>query len=98
MYSVCVGKVKGAGVESDCFNIESAVRQGDVLSLLVFDIFMDRCLRDAQLNDEVETLMYTDDVAVITKSSVETQEVVHRWTESATRNGMKINTGETKPK
>ena len=27
MYSVCVGKVKGAGVESDWFNIESGVRR-----------------------------------------------------------------------
>ena len=56
MYSVCVGKVKGAGVESDWFNIESGVRQGDVLSPLFFVIFMNRCLRDAQLNNEMETI------------------------------------------
>ena len=37
--------------------------------------------------------MYADDMAVITKSGVETHEVVHRWTEAGTRNGTKLNTG-----
>ena len=72
-------------MESDWFNIESGVRQGDVLSPF-FVFFKDRCLRDAYLNDEWDTLMHADDVAVITKSGdrVETQELVHRWTEAST--------------
>ena len=50
IYSQCSSKVRTQKIESEPFNIESGVRQGDVLSLSCetgrFIIFMDKCLRD----------------------------------------------------
>ena len=45
IYSQCASKVKTSKIESEAFSIESGVRQGDVLSPLLFIIFMDRCMR-----------------------------------------------------
>ena len=42
MYSECSSKVMTQGIESNRFDIRSGVRQGDVLSMLLFLIFMAR--------------------------------------------------------
>ena len=69
MYENTTNKVRTQGIESDWFEIQSGVRQGDVLSPLLFIIFMDKCLRDIGpgMYGE-ETIMYTHDVAVIADS------------------------------
>ena len=57
-------------VESDSFDIKIGVRQGDVLSPSLFIIFMDKCIRDIDGRGRgVETLAYTDDVALVTDSA-----------------------------
>ena len=41
---------------------------------------MDKCLRDVQAGSSgEETVMYVDDVAVITSYATDTQEVANRW-------------------
>ena len=53
---------------------------------------MDKCLRDVQAGvSGEETVMYADDVAVITSSATDTQEVVNRL-----YYGMKVNTKKAK--
>ena len=97
IYSQNISKVRTQKIESEYFNIESGVRQGDVLSPLLFIIFMDRCIRDVRigLNNE-ETLMYADDVAVIANTVTEVQDVATRWWQGMAQNGMKINTAKGK--
>ena len=90
MYSCCIGKGKDRGWESEWFDINTGVRQGDVLSLLLFIVFTDKWARDAGYGHVGrETLMYADDVAVITESVDDLQEVANRWYQAADGNGMK---------
>ena len=45
-YSQCLSRVRGKDMESDWFNIETGVRQGDVLAPLLFIICMDDCISE----------------------------------------------------
>ena len=92
-YSQCLSKVRGRNLESDLFSIDTGVRQGDILSPLLFVIYMDSCFRDVGVGGHgEETLAYADDVAVVTDSVIALQEIVNKWHSGMTRNGMKINT------
>ena len=97
MYSQCSGKVMTQGIESKSFDIKSGVRQGDVLSPLLFIIFMDKCLRDIRAGAVgEETVMYADDVAVIADSAADVQDVASRWWLGMKANGMRVNTKKGK--
>ena len=97
VYRDCTSVVKTQGIESATFPIETGVRQGDVLSPLLFIIFMDKCIRDVGIGIHgEETLMYADDVAVLLDSPGSLQEVANRWWEGMERNGMRINTRKDK--
>ena len=86
-------KVGTQKVESTEFNIESGVRQGDVLSPLLFIIFMNKCVRDVKIEKNGEqTLLYAADVVVMVNSRTDMQDVVKRWPQAMNENGMKINT------
>ena len=50
MYANTTSKVRTQGIESDWIEIQSGVRHGDVLSPLLFIIFMDNCLTDRTWN------------------------------------------------
>ena len=62
-------KVTTQGIESDWFEINSRVRQGDVLFPLLFIIFKEKCLRAIRTGVTNEkTVMYADDVVVCADS------------------------------
>ena len=85
------------GIESDWFEIKSGVRQGDVLSPLLFIIFMDKCLRDIRTGiTNEETLMYADDVVVFADSVDDIRNVTNRWWLGMKSNGMNVNTKKGK--
>ena len=97
MYTQSTNKVMTQDIESDWFEIKSGVRQGDVLSPLLFVIFMDKCLRDIRTEHcREETVMYADDVVAIADSAVDIQDVASRWWNGMKANGMKINTKKGK--
>ena len=89
--------MKTQGIESDHFHIGSGVRQGDVLSPLLFIIYMDKCIRDIGVGYFAEeTLIYADGVVVLVDSVEDLQDIASRWLKGMSRNGMKINTRKGK--
>ena len=86
-------KVGTQKVESTEFNIESGVKQGDVISPLLFITFMNKCVRDVKIGKNGEqTLLFAVDVVVMVNSRTDMQDVVKRWRQAMNENGMKINT------
>lgn len=97
IYSQCTSIVRTHKIESREFSIDSGVRQGDVLSPLLFIIFMDKCFRDVNIGAcGEETLAYADDVVVVANSITDIQNVATRWWQGMIQNGMKINTRKGK--
>ena len=96
VYNTCKSRVKCRDMDSDWFDVNSGVRQGGVLSPLLFIIFMDRCMKEICTNEEAETtLAYADDVAIITNNSPDLQDALNRWHEGLERHGMKLNKTKT---
>ena len=91
MYAQCNNKVMTQGIESDHFHIGSGVRQGDVLSSLLFIIYMDKCVRDIGVGYfGEETLIYADDVVVLADSVEDLQDKASRWLNGMSMNGIYI--------
>ena len=96
MYEVSKSAVRTSYGVGDWFDVTAGVRQGGVLSPLLFIIFMDRCIREVGLEEEVGLLMvYADDIAVVTKDRVSLQEALNRWSDVLQLEGMKINKEKT---
>ncbi len=76
--------------------VETGVKQGGILSPLLFIIFMDKCLNEIYVKEETEiTFAYADDGTVTTGKELQLQEKVTRWNEVLTRHGMKVNQTKT---
>ena len=91
VYENCQSRVKCGEIEGNWSEVRTGVRQGGVLSPLLFIIYMDKCLREVVQPAGEETFVYADDVAVVTDSPDGLQFTVDRWQEGMIRNGMKIN-------
>lgn len=96
IYKHCINKVKSGDVESRWFEVKTGVRQGGVMSPLLFIIYMDKCLREICTNEaNEETFAYADDAAIVTDTPEALQVAVNRWTRGLTENGMKISSEKT---
>ena len=78
-------------MESEWFDISTGVKKGDVVSPLLFIIFMDEYMRGmgVRLNQD-ETLIYAEDVAVVADCIADLQELIHNRYEGMTRKEKKI--------
>ena len=66
MYENPINTVRGTGREK-WFEVKTGVRQGSVLSPLLFALYLDSCLKRICIRENREhTLVYADDAAVIT--------------------------------
>ena len=83
--------VRNPGSESGWLEIMTAVKQGDVISLLLFIFFMDKCMRIIRVGRyHEETLVYTDGMAVVEDSITDLQNILHQWHQEMSHKRMKI--------
>ena len=95
IYKKCESKVKLRDQDTEWFTIKTGVRQGGVISPLLFIIFMDRCMKEINENNDWKTFAYADDVAVICDTEQGLQDAVNRWNVVMNEYGMKINVNKT---
>ena len=84
-------RVKTANENEDWFEVKTGVRQGSVLSPLLFIMFLDKCMRE-KIDDaeRIIDLLYADDHVIIANSIEDLQNSLEDWNDILTTNGMKI--------
>ena len=89
-------KVKSLGRE-EWFEVTTGVKQGSVLSPIIFITFMDYIGRlvSRRMGDDAEILGYADDLALISHSREVLQRFLNVWDEELKNNGMMISRTKT---
>ena len=105
--SACV-RVKAG--ESEQFSIDSGLRQGCIMSPWLFNVYMDRVMKEVKtgmgrrevsfLEDEREWrlpgFLYADDLVLCGESEKDLRVMVGRFSEVCRRSGLKVNVGKSK--
>ncbi|CAE1253263.1 unnamed protein product [Acanthosepion pharaonis] len=98
-------KVRCYEEESDSFVVRTGVRQGCVLSLILFNYIIDWILENSIVglagvrvchDCSIPDLDYADDVAILSKFNAEVQHALDEVSRMAKMVGMKINASKTK--
>ena len=77
--------------ETEWFEVKCGLRQGCVLSPLLFIIFMDNIMKRAnQEENRIEELMFSDDLVLIAEDQIRLQEMVSNLDEQCNKYGMII--------
>lgn len=101
-------KVKFMGEISEPFNIKTGVRQGDGLSPLLFNIVLDKIVREweeyvkgiqlgkkREVRTWIKCLAFADDLAILNNNREEAQEAIEKLHEIATKTGLQISYEKT---
>ena len=81
--------VVGEGASEE-FEVKIGLRQGSVLSPLLFIAVLDIISRKTAVKDAMKKLLYADDLALVANGK---QETLEEWNGLFTRHGLKINIG-----
>ena len=100
--SRCTACVRINGVKSSSFTVGVRLRQGCVLSPLLFIIYMDRIVRcsrgleSVQIGDTtIARLLFADDLAILASSQEDLQRALERFAAECESAGMRISTTKT---
>ena len=109
VYEDPIGIVRLDGETSREFSMQKGVKQGDSLSPLLFNVFMDEihkiCKRRTHRTKignwklrpvYLQSLLYADDIVLIADTQERLQHAVNEWYEELRRKGMEINIDKSK--
>ena len=91
--SLC--RVKTQTDNNEWFRVTTGVKQGSVLSPILFILFMDYCAKLVMRKANGEIFGYADDLALISETEAELQRFLTVWDEELTTKGMKISREKT---
>ena len=86
--------VVGEGASEE-FEVKIGLRQGSVLSPLLFIAVLDIISTKTVLKDAMKKLFYADDLDLVSNGKQELQETLEEWNGLFTRCGLKINVEKT---
>ena len=87
--------VVGEGAVSREFEVTIGLRQGSMLSPLLFTEVLDLISRKTVVKDVMKKLLYADDLSMVPNYKQELQETVDEWNGLFTKHGLKLNLEKT---
>ena len=92
--------VKIENLTSKPFSISSDVRQGDPLSVTIFNLILDSVIKKPNLREDISLKLklmvaYADDVALLARSLKPFTEIFHKLQNETTLVGLIIDEGKT---
>ena len=95
MYEKTTARVVVREGVSEEFEVKIGLRQGRVLSPLLFIAVLDLISRKTVVKDAMKKLLYANDLALVANGKQEIQETLEEWNGLFTRHGLKINVEKT---
>ena len=95
MYEKTTARVLVGEGASEEFDVKNGLRQGSVLSPLLFIAVLDLISRKTVLKDAMKKLLYADDLALVTNGKQELHETMEEWNGLFIKHGLKLNLEKT---
>jgi hypothetical protein len=102
LYSDCKSCVRIAGKLSEQFNVSCGLRQGCVLSPLLFIVYMDRVMRKTNLDggimlgrERISHLLFADDLVLFAANEASLQQMLNCFVRECENASMKLSTSKT---
>ncbi|KAL4141519.1 hypothetical protein QTP88_004148 [Uroleucon formosanum] len=95
-------KIRYQGELSPQFEVQSGLKQGDAMSPILFNLTLEKVVRDIPINYEIEPnyknimLAYADDIVILGDIKDDIMEVTEKLIESSHRMNLVINENKTK--